>query len=58
MTGSPLLFIYSGAATIDSTAAAPLASLEHILAGSSLMLRGLVPSVTRPRTIRHEPSYQ
>lgn len=34
MTGSPLLVIYSGAATIDSTAAAPLASLEHILAGS------------------------
>lgn len=34
MTGSPLLFIYSGAATIDSSAAAPLASLEHILAGS------------------------
>ena len=33
MTGSPLLFIYSSA-TIDSTAAAPLASLEHILAGS------------------------
>lgn len=58
MTGSPLLFIYSGAATIDSTAAAPLASLEHILAGSCLMIRGLVPSVTRPRIIRHEPSYQ
>lgn len=34
MTGSPLLFIYSDAATIDSTAAVPLASLEHILAGS------------------------
>jgi|GEM_PF-1239688 len=34
MTGSPLLFIYSGAATIGSTAAVPLASLEHILAGS------------------------
>ena len=34
MPGSPLLFIYSSAATIDSTAAAPLASLEHILAGS------------------------
>ena len=58
MTGSPLLFIYSGAATIDSTAAAPLASLEHSLAGAQLMIRGLVPSVTRPRTIRHEPSYQ
>lgn len=58
MTGSPLLFIYSGGATIGSTAAAPLASLEHILVGSCLMIRGLVPSVTRPRTIRHEPSYQ
>lgn len=34
MTGSPLLFIYSDAATIDSSAAAPLASLEHIPAGS------------------------
>lgn len=34
MTGSPLLFIYSGAATIDSPAAVPLASLEHISAGS------------------------
>lgn len=34
MTDSPLLFIYSGAATIASTAAVPLASLEHILAGS------------------------
>ena len=58
MTGSPLLFIYSGAATINSSAAAPLASLEHILAGSCLMIRGLVPSVTRPRIIRHELSYQ
>lgn len=34
MTGSPLLFIYSGAATIDSSAGAPLVSLEHILTGS------------------------
>ena len=34
MTDSPLLFIYSGSATIDSTAAVPLASLEHIPAGS------------------------
>ena len=34
MTGSPLLFIYSGAATIVSSAAAPLVSLEHILTGS------------------------
>lgn len=34
MTGSPLRFIYSGAATIDSSAAAPLVSLEHIPAGS------------------------
>lgn len=34
MTGSPLLFIYSDAATIDSSAAAPLASLEHIPVGS------------------------
>lgn len=58
MTGSPLLFIYSDAATIVSSAAAPLVSLEHIPAGSCLMIRVLVPSVTRPRTIRHEPSYQ
>lgn len=28
MTGSPLLFIYSDAATIDSSAAAPLAKIE------------------------------
>ena len=34
MTGSPLRFIYSGAATIVSSAAAPLVSLEHIPAGS------------------------
>ncbi len=34
MSGSPLLFIYSGAATIDSSAAAPLVGLEHIPAGS------------------------
>lgn len=34
MTGSPLLFIYSGAAMSYSSAAAPLVSLEHIPAGS------------------------
>lgn len=34
MTGSPLLFIYSGAATIASSTEATLASLEHIPAGS------------------------
>lgn len=46
MTGSPLLFIYSDAATIDSTAAAPLGE-------SGAYPGGFVTYDTWARAFRH-----